>query len=51
MEAKKTPNRQSNHEREKWNRKNQPSRFQTVLQSYINQDSMVLLKTTTTNID
>ena len=33
---------QSNLEKEKWSRRNQPSWFQTILQSYRNLDSMVL---------
>ena len=32
----------SNHEKEKWSWRNQAPWFQTVLQSYSNQDSMVL---------
>ena len=39
---KKTLNRQSNLEKEKWNWRNQPYWLQTILQSYSHQDSMVL---------
>ena len=42
METQKTPNSQSNFEREKGNWRNQAPRLQTTLQSYSNQDSMVL---------
>ena len=42
METQKTPNTQSNHEKEKQNWRNQAPGFQTMLQSYSNQDSMVL---------
>ena len=42
METQKTPNSQSNLEKEKWRRRNQAPGFQTILQSYSNQDSMVL---------
>ena len=42
METQKTPNSQSNLEKEKWNWRNQAPRLQTILQSYSNQDSMVL---------
>ena len=41
-ETQKTPNSQSNLEKEKWSWRNQAPRLQTVLQSYSNQDSMVL---------
>ena len=34
-------NSQSNPEKEEWNWRNQPARFQTILQSYNHQDSMV----------
>ena len=40
METQKTPNSQSNLEKEDWSWRNQPSWLQTILQSY--QDSMVL---------
>ena len=40
METQKTPNSQSNLEKEK--RRNQAPRLQTIPQSYSNQDSMVL---------
>ena len=42
METQKTPNSQSNLEKEKWSWRNQAARLQTILQSYSNQDSMVL---------
>ena len=42
METQKTPNSQSNLEKEKWNWRNQAPWLQTILQSYSNQDSMVL---------
>ena len=42
METQKTPNSQSNLEKEKWSWRNQAPWPQTVLQSYSNQDSMVL---------
>ena len=42
METQKTPNSQSNLEKEKHSWKNQTPRLQTILQSYSNQDSMVL---------
>ena len=42
METQKTLKNQSNLEKEKWCRWNQPPRLQTILQSYSNQDSMVL---------
>ena len=42
MEIKKTSNSQSNLEKEEWNWRNQPALFQTRLQSYSHQDSMVL---------
>ena len=42
METKKTPNSQSNLEKEKWSWRNQAPRLQTILQSYSNQDSLVL---------
>ena len=40
--TKKPSNSQSNLEKEEWNWRNQPVRFQTILQSYSHQDSMVL---------
>ena len=42
METQKTLNSQSNLEKEKWSWRNQAPGLQTLLQSYINQDSMVL---------
>jgi len=42
MEIQKTPNSQSNLEKEEWNWRYQPSQLQTILQSYSHQDSMVL---------
>ena len=42
MEIQKTPNSQSNLEKEKWSWKYQAPGLQTILQSYSNQDSMVL---------
>ena len=42
METQKTPNSQRNLEKEKWSWRNQPLTLQTILQSYSNQDSMVL---------
>ena len=42
METQKTPNSQSNLEKEKRSWKNQAPWFQTILQSYNNQDSMAL---------
>ena len=42
METQKTPNSQSNLEKEKRSWQNQAPRLQTILQSYSNQDSMVL---------
>ena len=42
METQKTPNSQTNLEKEKWSWRNQAPRLQTILQSYSNQDSMVL---------
>jgi len=38
----KTPNSQSNLEKEKWNWRNQPAWLQALLQSHSHQDSMVL---------
>ena len=42
METQKTPNSQSNLEKEKQSWKNQAPRIQTILQSYSNQESMIL---------
>ena len=42
METQKTPNSQSNLENEKWSWTNPAPQLQTILQSYSNQDSMVL---------
>ena len=42
METQKTPNSQSNLEKEKQNWRNQAPRLQTIPQSHSNQDSMVL---------
>ena len=42
METQKTPNSQSNLEKEKWSWRNQDPRLQTIPQSFSNQDSMVL---------
>ena len=42
METQKTPNSQSNLEKEKWSWRNQALGLQTILQSYSNQDSMVV---------
>ena len=42
METQKTPNSQSYLEKEKWSWMNQAPGLQTILQSYSNQDSMVL---------
>ena len=42
METQKAPNSQSNLVKEKRSWRNQPSSLQTILQSYSNQDSMVL---------
>ena len=42
IEIQKTPNSQSNLEKEEWNWRYQPSQLQTILQSYSHQDSMVL---------
>ena len=42
MEPQKTPNSQSNLEKEKRSWRNQAPRLQTILQSYSYQDSMVL---------
>ena len=42
METKKTPNSQSSLEGKKWSLRNQAPALQTILQSYSNQDNMVL---------
>ena len=42
METQKTPNSQNKLEKEKWSRRNQALRVQTILQNYSNLDSMVL---------
>ena len=42
METQRIPNRQSNLQKEKWSWRNQAPQLQTILQSYSNQDSMVL---------
>ena len=42
METQKTPNGHSNLEKEKQSWKNQAPRIQTILQSYINQENMIL---------
>ena len=42
METQKTLNSQSNLEKEKWSWRNQAPGLQTILQSYSNQDNMVL---------
>ena len=42
METQKTPNRQSNLENEEWSWRNQAPWLQTILQSYSNQDNLVL---------
>ena len=42
VETQKTSTRESNLEKEEWNWRNQPAWFQTILQSYNHQDSMVL---------
>ena len=44
METQKILNSQSNLEREKWSWRNQAPGLQTILQSYSNQDSMLLAK-------
>ena len=41
METQKTPNSQSSPEKEEWSWRNQPSWFQTILQSHSYQESMV----------
>ena len=45
METQKTPNSQSNLEKEKQSWSNQAPGLQTILQSYGNQDTMVLAQT------
>ena len=42
METQKTPNSQNNLEKEKWSWRNQAPGLQTILQSYSNQDTMVV---------
>ena len=42
METQKTPNSQSNLEKDKWSWRNQAPQLQTILQIYSNQDSIVL---------
>ena len=42
MEIQKTPNNQSNLKKKRWSWRNQAPQLQTILQSYNNQDSMVL---------
>ena len=42
METLKIPNSKSNLEKEKWSYRNQATRLQTILQSYSNQDSVIL---------
>ena len=42
MEIQKTPNSQSNLEKEKWSWRHKVHGLQTILQSYSNQDSMLL---------
>ena len=42
LETQKTPNIQSSLEKEERSWRNQPSRLQTILQSYSHQDSMEL---------
>ena len=42
MEIQKASNSQSNHEKEGWNWKSQPTWLQAILQNYSHQDSMVL---------
>ena len=42
METQKTPNSQSNLEKEEWIWRNQLTWFQTILQTYSNQDSTVV---------
>ena len=42
METQKTPNSQRNLEGKKWSWRNQAPRLQTILQSYSNQDNIIL---------
>ena len=42
METQKTPNSQSNLEKEKWSWRNQGPQLQSIPQSYSNEDNMVL---------
>ena len=42
METQKTPNSQTNLEKEKRSRRNQSPQLQTIIQNYSNQDSMIL---------
>ena len=42
METQKIPNSQRGLEKEEWNWRNQPARFQALLQSHSHQDSVVL---------
>ena len=42
VETQKTPNSQSSIEKEEWSWRNQASRLQVILQSYSDQDSMVV---------
>ena len=42
METQKTQSSQSSLEKEEWSWRNQPSRLQTILQSYSHQDSLVM---------
>ena len=51
METQKTPNSQSNLLKEKWSLGNQPPGFQTILQNYSNEHSMVLCWHKIRNID
>ena len=44
METQEPLNSQSNVEKEKWSLRNQAPRLQTILQSYSNQDNMVLVQ-------
>ena len=51
METQKTPKSQSNLEKEKRSWRNQAPQHQTILQSYSNQDSIVLAQYQSRNID
>ena len=42
VETQKTPNGQSNLEKEEWSQRNKPFWLQTILQSYSHQDSVVV---------